>query len=207
MSRYFATDPHEVRLSVSAVVWRDGEHRELLLMQRSDNSHWGLPGGYVEPGESIDRATAREVREETGVQVEVGRLIGVYSDPAIQVIAYPDGRRVHAVNLCFEAEPIGVGSIDHAGRGTGHGLFCRRRSSRTARSDPPSAHRGRRRRGLCNEVALARGASDERSRDQVHLRDGRRALVARQGPRLRVDRRPARSARPARLVPEARSHT
>ena len=109
MSRYFATDPHEVRLSVSAVVWRDADHREVLLMQRSDNAHWGLPGGYVEPGESIDCATAREVREETGVQVEVGRLIGVYSDPAIQVIEYPDGRRVHAVNLCFEAVPVGVG--------------------------------------------------------------------------------------------------
>ena len=109
LSRYFATDPHEVRLSVSAVVWRDGRRRELLLMQRSDNAHWGLPGGYMEPGESIDVATAREVREETGVQVEVGRLVGVYSDPAIQVIEYPDGRRVQAVNLCFEAVPVGVG--------------------------------------------------------------------------------------------------
>jgi ADP-ribose pyrophosphatase YjhB (NUDIX family) len=109
LSRYFATDPHEVRLSVSAVVWRDATRRELLLMQRSDNAHWGLPGGYMEPGESVDVATAREVREETGVQVEVGRLVGVYSDPAIQVIEYPDGRRVQAVNLCFEAAPVGVG--------------------------------------------------------------------------------------------------
>jgi ADP-ribose pyrophosphatase YjhB (NUDIX family) len=109
VSRYFATEPHDVRLSVSAVVWRDAERRELLLMQRSDNAHWGLPGGYVEPGESVVAAAAREVFEETGVHVAVGRLIGVYSDPAIQVIAYPDGRRVHAVNLCFEAAPIGAG--------------------------------------------------------------------------------------------------
>ena len=111
MSRYFATDPHELRLSVSAVVWQDAERRALLLMQRSDNAHWGLPGGYMEPGESIAFATAREVREETGVQVDVGRLVGVYSDPARQVIEYPDGRRVHAVNLCFEATPISVGAV------------------------------------------------------------------------------------------------
>lgn len=110
MSRYYATDPHEVRLSVSAVVWRSRERRELLLMQRSDNAHWGLPGGYVEPGESIAAAAAREVYEETGVQVAVGRLVGVYSDPASQVIEYGDGRRVHAVNLCFEADPVAAGS-------------------------------------------------------------------------------------------------
>ena len=107
MSRYFATDPHEVRLSVSAVVWRDAERRALLLMQRSDNGAWGLPGGYVELGESVAAAAAREVREETGVEIELGRLVGVYSDPERQVIAYPDGRRVHAVNLCFEARPVG----------------------------------------------------------------------------------------------------
>ena len=110
MSRYFAADPHEVRLSVSAVVWRDAQRRELLLMRRSDNAHWGLPGGYVEPGESIVAAAAREVQEETGVEVAVGRLVGVYSDPSIQVIEYPDGRRVHAVNLCFEADPLREGA-------------------------------------------------------------------------------------------------
>jgi ADP-ribose pyrophosphatase YjhB (NUDIX family) len=109
LSRYFATDPHEVRLSVSAVVWRSEARRDLLLMQRSDNAQWGLPGGYVEPGESVETAAAREVYEETGVQIEIGRLVGVYSDPTLQVIEYPDGRRVHAINLCFEATPVGEG--------------------------------------------------------------------------------------------------
>jgi ADP-ribose pyrophosphatase YjhB (NUDIX family) len=109
VTSYYATDPTQVRLSVSAVVWRGAPAGEFLLMQRSDNRHWGLPGGYLEPGESVVAATAREVAEETGVEVEVGRLIGVYSDPAVQVVAYPDGERVHTVNLCFEARSIAQG--------------------------------------------------------------------------------------------------
>jgi ADP-ribose pyrophosphatase YjhB (NUDIX family) len=107
VSSYFASGPTAIRLSVSAVVWRDRPGGALLLMQRSDNRHWGLPGGYVEIGESVASAAAREVLEETGVRIAVGRLIGVYSDPARQVIDYGDGRRVHAINLCFEARPIG----------------------------------------------------------------------------------------------------
>ncbi len=108
-TRYFASDPSEVRLSVSAVVWRASRARELLLMQRSDNGLWGLPGGYVEPGESVLEATRREVREETGYEIDLGRLVGVYSDPKHQVIAYADGRRVQAVNLCFEALAVRQG--------------------------------------------------------------------------------------------------
>ena len=81
-------------------------------MQRSDNGCWGLPGGYVEPGETVVEATAREVMEETGYRVEVGRLIGVYSDPARQVVEYPDGHRVQAVNLCFEAVAGEKGAAD-----------------------------------------------------------------------------------------------
>ena len=109
MTRYYASDPQALRLSVSAVVRRDRRSDEILLMQRSDNRHWGLPGGYVEPGESVVDATRREVKEETGVSVEVGRLVGVYSDPARQVIEYPDGERVQAVNLCFEAWALAAG--------------------------------------------------------------------------------------------------
>jgi ADP-ribose pyrophosphatase YjhB (NUDIX family) len=113
---YFASDPTELGLSVSAMVWRAGE---LLLMRRSDNGFWGLPGGFVELGESVAAATRREVAEETGWEVEVGRLIGVYSDPATQVVDYgrkkgpgPDGgeRRIQVVNLCFHAEAKAQGA-------------------------------------------------------------------------------------------------
>ena len=72
-------------------------------MQRSDNGHWGLPGGHVEPGESVVDAALREVREETGWRIELGRLIGVYSDPARQTVEYRGGERAQLVNLCFDA--------------------------------------------------------------------------------------------------------
>ncbi|MEN8160439.1 MAG: NUDIX domain-containing protein [Myxococcota bacterium] len=98
-----------MRLSVSAVVWSAGPGSTLLLMQRSDNGCWGLPGGYVEIGESVSSAAEREVQEETGVEVALGRLVGVYSDPANHVIAYAGGARVQSVNLCFEARPLAAG--------------------------------------------------------------------------------------------------
>ena len=108
-TKYFAADPTEVRVSVCVVVRRRENPREILLMQRSDNGHWGLPGGYVEPGESVTAAAVREVREETGFEIELGRLVGVYSDPKTVVIDYGDRRRVQAINLCFEAVACGHG--------------------------------------------------------------------------------------------------
>jgi ADP-ribose pyrophosphatase YjhB (NUDIX family) len=123
MTQYFARDPQELRLSVSAVVWRDAARRALLLMHRSDNRHWGLPGGHVEIGESVGAATLREVFEETGVRVALGRLVGVYSDPAAMVVAYPDGRRVQLVNLCFEATPVGAGRATTPDEALASGYF------------------------------------------------------------------------------------
>lgn len=89
-----------VRPSASAVIF-DGRGR-LLLQQRSDGGQWGLPGGSVEVGESVTQAVVREVREETGLRVAVKRLVGIYSEPARQVVRYPDGRVWHYVNVCFE---------------------------------------------------------------------------------------------------------
>jgi ADP-ribose pyrophosphatase YjhB (NUDIX family) len=105
--RYFAKNPTRVRLTVSAVARREGGNGEILLIQRADNAHWGLPGGHVEPGESVAQAAAREVLEETGCAIEVGRLIGVYSDPERQTVESSSGERSQFVNLCFEARVIG----------------------------------------------------------------------------------------------------
>lgn len=127
MTQYFASDPNELGLSVSALVWREAEtsrDRELLLMRRSDNGHWGLPGGFVEIGESVEAAARREVAEETGWSVEIGQLIGVYSDPQHQVVDYGlskgvskstgsegESRRVQVVNLCFAAKALEEGEM------------------------------------------------------------------------------------------------
>ena len=89
-----------VRPSVSAVIF--DRRGRLLLQQRADGGQWGLPGGSVEIGESVADAVAREVLEETGLTVRVRRLVGVYSDPTLQVVRYPDGNVWHYVNVCFE---------------------------------------------------------------------------------------------------------
>ena len=89
-----------VRASVSAVIF--DRRGRVLLQQRSDGGQWGLPGGSVEIGESVHDAVIREVREETGLHVTVRRLVGVYSDPALQVVRYPDGNVWHYVSVCFE---------------------------------------------------------------------------------------------------------
>ncbi len=60
----------------------------------------------MEIGESVTDAIVREAREETGLTVRAGRLIGVYSDPAFQIVRYPDGRVWHYVNVCFECTVI-----------------------------------------------------------------------------------------------------
>jgi ADP-ribose pyrophosphatase YjhB (NUDIX family) len=89
-----------IRPGVAAVIF-DGDR--VLLQRRDDNGKWGLPGGGVEPGESVRAAVVREVREETGLDVEPLRLVGVYSDPANhQIITYPDGNVIHYVSAVFE---------------------------------------------------------------------------------------------------------
>ncbi len=55
------------------------ENDWVLLIQREDFRVWGLPGGDVDPGESLAQAAVREAREETGLMVELTRLVGMYS--------------------------------------------------------------------------------------------------------------------------------
>lgn len=95
------------KLSVgcSAVIF-DATQQKILLTRRSDNGRWCLPGGHMEAGESAAEACIREVEEETGLQVRIRRLIGVYSSPHM-LLTYADGNRYQMVALCFEAEVQG----------------------------------------------------------------------------------------------------
>ena len=90
--------------SVTAIV-RD-QAGALLMVHKTDNNLWALPGGGVDPGESVSEAVIREVLEETGIQVRVERLSGVYTNPR-HVMVYDDGEVRQQFSLCFIAHPCG----------------------------------------------------------------------------------------------------
>src|SRR5579863_5599636 len=78
----------------------------VLLHRRRDNGYWALPGGTMEIGESIAQTVVREVREETGLEVEVKYLVGVYTNRS-HVIAFSDGEVRQEFSLCFACKVIG----------------------------------------------------------------------------------------------------
>jgi ADP-ribose pyrophosphatase YjhB (NUDIX family) len=84
-------------LGVNIAILNDKE--QILLTERSDFEVWCLPGGEVDPGESLAQAARREAREETGLEVELTRLVGVYSRPG-----WLNGG-MHVV--LFAARPVG----------------------------------------------------------------------------------------------------
>ncbi len=90
--------------SVTAVVVN--EDGELLLVHKTDNNLWALPGGGMDLGEYMANAAVREVREETGLDVEVTGLVGIYSNPG-HVIAYDDGEVRQQCSLCFTTRLLG----------------------------------------------------------------------------------------------------
>ena len=100
------TDPANTRRAAADAVLFD-ERGRVLLQRRADFGVWGLPGGALEVGESVDAGIRREVREETGFDVEVERLVGVYSDPAQTTVRYPSGDVVHYVSLVFQCRIVG----------------------------------------------------------------------------------------------------
>jgi len=81
------------------------ESGRLLMIRRTDNDLYAIPGGAQEIGETISRTVVREVREETGILVEVTGFIGVYSDPE-HVVAFADGEVRQEFSLCFRARPV-----------------------------------------------------------------------------------------------------
>lgn len=106
-----------------AAVIFDGKREKILLTRRSDNGKWCLPGGRMEPGESATEACAREVHEETGLQVQITKLIGLYTSPD-WVITYANtpGKYLQLVAMCFEAKVVG-GELGLSNETTEFGWF------------------------------------------------------------------------------------
>ena len=90
--------------STTAIVCDD--HGRIVLVKRKDNALWALPGGGMELGESIEQGAVREVKEETGLDVEVDGLVGVYTNPH-HVMAYDDGEVRQQFSLCFTTKLLG----------------------------------------------------------------------------------------------------
>lgn len=99
-----APKPNALVVAASAVVVND--RGEILLHRRSDNAQWSVPGGAMELGETIAQTVVREVKEETGLEVEIQRLVGVYSDPAY-VVAYSGGEVRQQFSICFACRIAG----------------------------------------------------------------------------------------------------
>ena len=80
------------------------EEGKVLLQCRGDSRQWGFPGGAIELGETPEMAVIREVKEETGLDVKVSGLIGIYTDCDM---AYPNGDQAHSICIVYDLERIG----------------------------------------------------------------------------------------------------
>ena len=80
------------------------ENGEVLLQKRADCNKWGFPGGAIELGETPEMAAKREVKEETGLEIEVQKLIGIYTDSDV---IYPNGDKAHSICICYEMSVVG----------------------------------------------------------------------------------------------------
>jgi 8-oxo-dGTP pyrophosphatase MutT (NUDIX family) len=90
--------------SVTAIV--PNERGELLLVHKTDNNLWALPGGAMDVGEFMAETVVREVKEETGIDVAVTGVVGIYTNPN-HVMAYDDGEVRQQCSICFTTRVLG----------------------------------------------------------------------------------------------------
>ncbi|MFJ8582506.1 NUDIX hydrolase [Micromonospora sp. NPDC093277] len=99
-----APKPNSIVPAVTVFVL-DAQDR-VLLIRRTDNGLWAIPGGAQDFGEYIKETAVRETKEESGIDVEVTGIVGIYSDPK-HVMAYSDGEVRQQFSICFRARYLG----------------------------------------------------------------------------------------------------
>jgi 8-oxo-dGTP diphosphatase len=96
--------PPTPALTADAIIVLPGD-RVVLVRRKHPPPGWAIPGGFVDLGEPVEAAAIREAREETGLEVRLTELLGIYSDPRRD----PRGHTASAVFLCrATGEPAGA---------------------------------------------------------------------------------------------------
>ncbi|RLQ94205.1 NUDIX hydrolase [Falsibacillus albus] len=107
---------HQPMILVGVAVAVIDESGKLLLQKRIDGL-WGVPGGFLELGESTEDAGRREVLEETGIEVGELDLIGVFSGKQYHTI-FPNGDEVYPVTIAYVTKDIRSGILKADGNET-----------------------------------------------------------------------------------------
>ncbi len=82
------------------------ENDEVLLIRRTDNDNWAVPGGAIDLGESVPDAAVRETREESGITCEITGISGIYSDPRHIIYYTSDGEARQEFSMVLTARPV-----------------------------------------------------------------------------------------------------
>lgn len=90
--------------SVNVVVVNDAG--EILMIRRTDNDNWAVPGGAIDLGESVAQAAVRETREESGIECEITGIIGIYSDPKHVILYTSNGEARQEFSIVLTARPL-----------------------------------------------------------------------------------------------------
>lgn len=99
--------PEANSLVPSANVAVFDDQGRLLLIRRSDNGNWAMPGGAMDPGERMTECAVRETLEETGVHCEVTGFVGMYTDPGHVIHYTNDGECRQECSFVFRARATG----------------------------------------------------------------------------------------------------
>jgi ADP-ribose pyrophosphatase YjhB (NUDIX family) len=90
--------------SVNVVVINDTG--EILMIRRTDNDNWAVPGGAIDLGESVAQAAVRETREESGIECEITGIVGIYSDPKHVLLYTSNGEVRQEFSIVLTARPL-----------------------------------------------------------------------------------------------------
>ena len=91
--------------SVNVVVVNDAD--EILMIRRSDNENWAVPGGAIDLGESMTQAAIRETKEESGIDCEITGLVGIYTDPKHIILYTSNGEARQEFSILLTGRPVG----------------------------------------------------------------------------------------------------